>query len=374
MKILYYDLNMPYLLKDTEYPIGGATVQWFSWIKGFVANNHQVGVLTWAGAESYIGKSELIDMIDIVEAFNIDDYKTKIDWIIKLIPSLAIAVKRYNPDIVVQGCAGTITGSLGLVCRILRIPFVYRVANDIEADVRIRERLGLLQRIAFICGLFSSHAIICQNEYQLQRLRQRFPRKKVEKIPNPFDASRVNVEPIRPYCEREYIAWLGVFQHQKNLPALVQVAKGLPQLEFRIAGKAGSSVDYETKQALATLRKLNNIKFVGYLKRSEIQEFLSQAYLLLNTSWYEGFSNTFLESLFAGTPVIAPKAVDPDGIIASNNLGYAAENYNELPIFIMSLLKMKDNEYNVLAKRCREYIIDNHDPVKLACRFLNTIC
>ena len=42
---------------------------------------------------------------------------------------------------------------------------------------------------------------------------------------------------------------------------------------------------------------LPNIKFVGFIPRNEISSFLGDAYLLLNTSFYEGFSNTFLESL-----------------------------------------------------------------------------
>lgn len=370
MKILYFDLNMPYLLKEKEYPVGGSTVEWLSWIRGFVASNHQVGVLTWKGAESYVGKCELVE---IVEAFDIGDYRGKKDWINKIFPSLRAAVKRYNPDVVVQGCAGTITGMLGLICWRLRVPFVYRVANDIEMDRRIRERLGFLQRTAFFLGLFSSHAIICQNEYQFQRIRRRFPWKRVAKISNPFAISTIGTEPIRPYRERKYVAWLGVFQYQKNLPALVRVAARMPQLEFRIAGRRATTVDHETEQALTTLGKLRNVTFVGYLKRSEIQSFLAEAYLLLNTSRYEGFSNTFLESFFSGTPVIAPKFVDPDGIITSNKLGLVTEDYNKLPMVIEVLLDMQDREYDVLAERCREYVITNHDSQELVKRFTASI-
>ncbi len=370
MKILYFDLNMPYLLKDACYPVGGATVQWYSWIKGFAANSCRVGVLTWTGAKAYVGYN---DLVEIIECFDFDRYEGKIDWISKIIPALSSAIKRYGPDIVVQGVAGTVTGALAFVCKMLEIPFIYRVANDMEADSRIKERLGLLQRTSFFFGLKCSNRIICQNSYQSQRLKKKFSPQKVAKIPNPFDISSVGSTPIMPHKRRRYIAWIGIFQHQKNLPALLQVVKELPQFEFRIAGQTSASLDIETKQALTALERLSNVKFVGYLKRSEIQEFLSHAYLLLNTSLYEGFSNTFLESLFAGTPVITRKVVDPDNIISSNGLGRTVENYSEMSNSIKSLIKMKDREYHLIARRCREYIVLNHDPQKLARCFLDVL-
>ena len=63
LRILYVDYFLPYLIKDADYPVGGAAVEWYAWIKGLVANNFQVGVLTFKGAREYIGRSMEFDII-----------------------------------------------------------------------------------------------------------------------------------------------------------------------------------------------------------------------------------------------------------------------------------------------------------------------
>ena len=50
MKILFVDFTLPYLLKDSEYPVGGWAVELNTWLKGLSANNIHAGVLSWKGA------------------------------------------------------------------------------------------------------------------------------------------------------------------------------------------------------------------------------------------------------------------------------------------------------------------------------------
>jgi len=70
------------------------------------------------------------------------------------------------------------------------------------------------------------------------------------------------------------------------------------------------------------LKELPNVKFSGYIKRADMNNFLSEAYALLNTSHFEGFSNTFLEAWAVGTPVISTIYVNPDNIINEKSLGF----------------------------------------------------
>ena len=79
----------------------------------------------------------------------------------------------------------------------------------------------------------------------------------------------------------------------------------MPRIQFRIAGDFPSpkdkSNDMEAKYRLA---KLQNVKFVGFIPHNEVASYLAEAYCLLNTSFFEGFSNTFLEAFSVGTPVV----------------------------------------------------------------------
>jgi glycosyltransferase involved in cell wall biosynthesis len=164
---------------------------------------------------------------------------------------------------------------------------------------------------------------------------------------------------------------VGIFQYQKNLPSLLKVVKNLKEIKFKIAGSDGNNMDGDTKEALKDLKECGNVEFVGYLKKSEIIPFLSKAYALLNTSHYEGFSNTFLESFLAGTPVITTNEVDPDNIVRDNNLGRVAGNHGSLSGQITSL--MKSDEYNYIAKKCRRYVLEKHAPELSAKRFIESL-
>ena len=367
LKLLYFDLNLPYLIKDIDYPVGGAAVEWYAWIKGFIKNEVQVGLLSWKGASDYIGKPL---EFDIIEGISLDEGIPKIRWIYKRYPSLIRAIKNYNPDFLIQECSGLITGILGRIGKKMNLPFIYRVANDIDADDRYKEHLNFIPQIAYRYGLQCADAIFCQNSYQYNKLKGSFPKKKVIKIYNPYYSEK-KLADLLDYTKRKYVAWLGRFHEQKNLPGLFRIVKLLPNVNFKIAGKAAGTLDYDTKIALYELQKCKNVDFVGYLSRKKIFPFLSNSYALLNTSHYEGFSNTFLEAFAAGTPVATTPNVDPDGIIANNNLGLIKKDFSEMPDAIKSLID--DKNYNVISKRCRDYLIKNHDPEILAKKFIENL-
>jgi len=367
IKLLLLDFNLPYLLKDVRYPVGGAAVEWYSWIKGFIKNNIQIGVLTWKGANNYIHKS--IEF-DLVETYDLNEGIPKLRWAYKRLPSLIKAIKSYDPNFLIQECAGLQTGILGLISKKFNFPFIYRVANDIDADGRYKEHLNIIEQIAFRYGLCKADAIFCQNSYQYRKFKEQFPKKKCVKIHNPFYFEQKLPELI-DYIERKYIAWIGIFQHQKNLKGLLEIVRCLPNVDFKIAGKASIHLDKETKKALKDLNLCRNVSFVGYLGRYEILPFLSNAYALLNTSYYEGFSNTFLEAFAAGTPIVTTRNVDPDNIIANNNIGIVKKYFSELPNALVSIIN--DKNYNIRSRKCREYLEKYHDPKTLAKKFIENL-
>ena len=358
---------MPYLIKDADYPVGGATVEWYSWIKGFEANNCEVGVLTWKGAEKYVENNKIINLI---ETFDPKAGIRKLRWPHRY-RILFKAVKRFKPDYIIQGCAGFETGIMAHIGKKLNIPFIYRVANDIDTDNRINNRLNYRQIMFFRYGLKRSSAIFCQNVYQFERINKLLPNTINYIIHNPFYYNG-RLPEIKKRSERSYIAWIGIFHHQKNLPRLYNVAKTMSNVVFKIAGKSdGSELDKNTENALEGLKQCSNVEFMGYLTRTEILPFLAQAYLLLNTSHYEGFSNTYLESLAVGTPIITGIKTDPDNIISKNNLGVVVKDFSKLDNAINTIIS--NQKYDILAKRCRDYLLKNHEPIILSRKFIENL-
>jgi glycosyltransferase involved in cell wall biosynthesis len=365
MKILFMDFEIPYLIKDSDYKTGGIAVEWYSWIKGFVKNGQKFGLLTFKGANDVIKK----DIgLDIVESYDIEKGIQKLRTVTYRFPMLFYAVKKYNPDIIVKEGASRNTGLLAIIAKLLNKPYIFRVANDPDVDERIKLLLSKVDYLFYKLGVKIAKSISCQNGYQYEKLRKKYPKKNIFIIHNPYLIKHAGG--LYKKSERTYVAWVANFRYQKNLPALLKIVKKLQSFKFKIAGQPFSSMDDLTKQALKELEECNNVEFVGYVKRSEIAEFFNNALLLLNTAHYEGFSNTFLEAWASGTPVVSTMNVNPDNLISKFNLGKVGDSYAEVPKLIEEINSMSESQYENLSTNCFNYVKKYHDPQKLAEKFI----
>lgn len=367
MKLLYFNFRIASLLKDTKDIAGGDTVQWSSWIKGFIANGHEFGLLTYKGASTFINKR--LDF-DVVECYDPTKGINRLRVVYYQIPLLIKAIKKYKPDYLIQASANAHTGMIMIAAKILRIPFIHRVASDGDVDERIAMLIHKRELFLYYFGLRFSDFIFVQNTYQYDKLKLKYPKKKIFVLHNPYFLETTKAD-ILPRKERKYISWVGNFRYVKNLPALLNAAQKLRHINFRIAGLELDEIDEITKISIFNLKKLNNVTFVGYLTRAEINKFLASSIALLNTSFTEGFSNTFLESWSLGVPVVTTKKVNPDQIVNNYNLGRVADDFEQLPDMLNIINNMEENEYNKLAIHCHEYVLDNHDPKNLAEKFVD---
>jgi len=359
MKILFIDFSLPYLLKDSNYPVGGWAVELQTWLQGIKQAGAETGVLTWKGASEYVGRP--LDF-ELLGTYNPKQGIKVLKYFYLYIPAMLRAARAFKPDVIIQACCGLNTGIMAFIANRLGVPFIYRVANDMDADERYTDRLRGYEQFAYRSGLHKARAILCQNQYQHDRLQQWFPNKPLHILHNPFDIER-NLPQTKFKKEKRYIAWLGVFSRQKNMSLLHHISGRLPDVKFHIAGMESKTIDPETCRAIEQLKRMPNVHFVGYVQRKDVLEFLSGAVALLSTSHYEGFSNTFLEALVSGTPIIAPRRVDPDLIITNNKLGLTSEQDEKLSQLIEEMWNLEERTYETLAEKCRSYVLTHHDPV-----------
>lgn len=351
MKFLIYEFNLPYLLKGLKHPFGGAAVETLALIKGLIYNGCQVGVLTWKGAKDFINRKQ---EFDIIEAFDREIGIRKIRWIYYRYPALIKSIKYYSPDCLLQKTAAIETGILAHIAKNLNIPLIYKISSDTEVDKRLNQTMPFYEKKIFLYGLKNAEYIITQNEYQDKKLKEKYHNKKIFLIHNAF----YPFGKITELKERRYIAWVGTFREPKNLSALINIVGELPKIEFKIAGTGPTKgMDKNTQKAVVVLSEYKNVQFVGYLNRKEIMNFLANAYALLNTSNYEGFSNAFLEAFVAGTPVISLNS-DPSGILKKYKLGFEV-NHRNLANVIKELIN--DCDFEAYKVRMRDYLNSFHD-------------
>ncbi len=367
MKILVYAPALPYLIKDDIKPIGGITVELYEWIKGFQKNTNQVGILTWENSLKYIDSKI---NIDFVEGFKLRENKSiglKKKSFIKAITS----IYKYKPDLIILEGTIDLLYFFSFISRLLNIKFVYRLASDKDSDERIKNNIKGINLFLHNLGLLNAQYISVQNKSQFEKLNKRFPKKKIFMLYNPIMLQH-NLAPLDK-MNRSYIAWAGNFRKEKNLKALYDTAVKCKDVKFKIGGMDTPEIDGETRIFIEHLKQLSNVEFVGYLKRTDVGNFYSKAYALLNTSYFEGFSNTFLEAWAVGTPVISTVHVNPDNIIRKYSIGLIAKDFNEIPKCVQELLDKSDEEYRKISGNCRRYVFEKHDAEKLAKEFIRVV-
>jgi glycosyltransferase involved in cell wall biosynthesis len=362
-RFLFYDDKIINLMIENEKPCGGAAVQSYGWIKGLLEEGQEVVVMTDTSTTDPI-KEECKD-IRLVPVYKREKGIRWLRWIYYRLPFTFKQLKTVKPDYLYVSIPSWTSFPLGIMCRILNIKFIQRISNDNVINLQFIKNNSFLEQFFLNQGFRISHHILCQNNYQLHGIKKRFPDKASIKITNPIYLNNPAIDTDR--LPGNYIAWLGVYRLQKNLKRLYEIACLLRKEQFVIAGKEGANYDPETREYIEKLKQLPNVKFCGYLHRKQILPFLANARFLLNTSHFEGFSNTFLESLSVGTPVISGANVNPDAIISKHNLGII---YNDVFDLCKQFASITPELYQLMSEKAREYVARNHGYRVLAKRLL----
>lgn len=126
------------------------------------------------------------------------------------------------------------------------------------------------------------------------------------------------------------LLWIGRLQTWKHPEIFIKLARHFNGRPYRFIaiGKPlkGNSLEGLLKQAD---RALPNFKYTGELDNVEVRGLLRKAKVLVCTSKYEGFSNTFIEAWARGVPVISSN-VNPDNLLTVRHLGVLSNSFDQL--------------------------------------------
>ena len=86
------------------------------------------------------------------------------------------------------------------------------------------------------------------------------------------------------------------------------------------------------------MKGVSQLRYLGQKNNNEINTIFGYSHILVNTSQYEGFSNTFIQAWMRGVPVVSLNT-DPDGLIESKRLGYFCNgSYDKLKNSVYELV------------------------------------
>ena len=104
-----------------------------------------------------------------------------------------------------------------------------------------------------------------------------------------------------------YVLWVATVRPSKRPEMLLELARPMPQHRFVVIGgsdpgRRAAEYQESIRQAAAALP---NVEFRGFVPFVEADRFFDGARVVINTSLYEGFPNTFLQAWSRGVPTVA---------------------------------------------------------------------
>jgi glycosyltransferase involved in cell wall biosynthesis len=353
-------LSYSYFYSDIKTHIGGAEKQMALFAKEFAKDkDFDVNFCL----EDFSQKDE--EVICGVKLFKI--FK-KSDFVFKKYLILLKVLSKINADVyITRSVAKSQLLVLLFVKLFLRKKFVYMVASDKE--VNIDNQLKILSFDYFFMYFVYkfSDLITTQKKHQFDEIINNKNLKEnnvivINNIIDPIDLS--------DFKKNGYVLFVGRADVIKNIELFISLVNKYKNVRFMMVcpkDKANPKYFYEIKKKAEVL---DNLKFVDFVDPEDIGEVYKNARFYVLTSHYEGFSNTMMEAMNYGCPVLSYK-VNPDGII--DDVGICCDG--DLNKFYNSFERLlKDDDLAVeLRNKSKKYIENNHYPEVVVFKFKNVL-
>lgn len=323
-------------------PVGGVAVQMMFWAQNFV--KHGWEVYSFAENEKrIISKSGII--------FKPKRNSQRINFLLEWFHAVKFIVS-IRPNLIIYRGANRELWSLAFISRLFGVKLAFFAASDVNFEPG-KELVGSeMNRRLYHRAIKHIKYFLVQNEHQKATLYSNYG--KDSKIIYNIWGTTDMVEQIKPTVSD--VIWIANFRRLKRAEWVLESAEKLPEYHFILAGAAsGDRSYYDDINRRASM--LPNVDFLGGQSFFYANSLVANSKVLLCTSTFEGFPNTFLQAWSNGLPVIS--TVDPSGIIRKNNLGIVVETVDELTTAIRILMDNKEN-YDELRKSILPYFEKNH--------------
>ncbi|NPA68898.1 MAG: glycosyltransferase family 4 protein [Chlorobi bacterium] len=325
---------------------GGAELQMYLTAKK-ISENHNFDISFLVEEKNNNSETENIKLYKSINLKKKESVISKIPKAIKLL----IQLKKINPDIVISTNANALTGFFALYAKIFNKKYIFRSSS--LADINYPLQNGISGKI-YRYGLKNASAVTVQTQ-EIKSLMKKHHNIDAVIIKNLFEIKQPPAT-----TNKEFILWVSRFDKTKNPELFLNLAKKIPAEKFVMICPYAEQEKKDWNKLKKKADKIPNLKFTEKVHYAGIQKYFDKAVLFVNTSDFEGFPNTFLQSAQAKTPAASLK-VNPDNFITEYNCGIFAEgNFEKLSLQIKNLLNNKD-ELKTKGENIYRYLKANHD-------------
>ena len=360
LKVCFFNLfSYPLFNPKSKINFGGTEVQ-LSLMAKELAKDKNFEVSFLMGGAGGQPAQELISKVKIYKAVNVLPRRNYfLKGLCLFLKSLCLCFK-INPDILVFSPEGLPTLPFYLYAKLMHKKIVARINNDPMtnpsqiANLKYKDVFNNFQyRFTLFWQIKNSNFIIAQNNKQVQNLNKFFKFYKIGIAPNIYEIGRkADLE------NKQFILWVGKMSQLKRPQLFIELAKRFPKEKFvMIASSYGHEFE---KNIEREAEKLKNLKLVYSVPFHEVDDYFKKAKLLVNTSEWEGFPNTFVQASKNGTPILSFKA-NPNNILNKYRIGFCAKGkFNKLISYTHSLLK-NTLLWQEMSQNTYKYAKENYD-------------
>jgi len=264
--------------------------------------------------------------------------------------SLFFLLKKINPDTVYQRIAGGYTGLCAYYCKRHSKKMIFHIAHDLDVDLpeeKRRRKINAVDSWFKNYGISNSDIVIAQTTNQKALFKKYFHRNVDYQIYNfhfpPIEAPVLKVKKIYTIV---WVANLKVMKRPELFIKLAAMFKDNSKFKFIMIGKLTGDNEYY-QQMEAMISGAPSLTYMGERSIEQVNQQLSEADIFVNTSVFEGFSNSFIQSWMRGVPVYSLNA-NPDYIFDNHPcLGKCfQDNFAELAEAIRQYKGVNPDTYN----------------------------
>lgn len=273
-------------------------------------------------------------------------------------------LNEIKPDIIYTRMFSSWSGIASIYAKSNSIQHIYAIASD--QDLRVFDKANsFLKLLDFFERKYVKQAfklasvILTQNQYQQTNLQEKFERE------------GVLIQQAAELCEEELIlkeespytvVWIANLKKVKRPEYFIEVVRALKDekcIEFKMIGRGIELYSDLIKNAENTIP---NFEYLGELKNSEVNDILCKAHILVNTSDYEGFSNTFVQAWMRKVVVISMNS-NPDNILTEQKIGFVCPTGKDMITKIKELV-LHSEYLSSLGNKAFSYARENHSTNK----------
>lgn len=271
-------------------------------------------------------------------------------------------IKRIQPDYVIIHGSSRIHAFLYLLSKRYHFKLIYFGASDVDFVKGQEFLVHGIDKLLFRWALKKTKYIICQNEFQQEKLLSYYSKNSII-IPSIWF-----LDEGRLFKKTNDFIWVANIKPLKRLEWFVELAARMSSFRFVVIG---GIQDYEYFNRIESkMNELSNIKYLGPLPLNRVQDEIARSRILICTSEFEGFPNTFVQAFAENVPVVS--TVNPNGIFTKKELGAICESIDDIEFTCRRIISDK-NRYKQCQLEISQYFQETHCPSQAFLKLQNYI-